>query len=310
MSEPDDATLVRAARRGDAASLGMLLERHRALLHAVAVGMLGHGPQAEDAVHDAFLIALRRIGELREAAAARAWLLAVLGNVCRAQLRRPGATPVADPVEPPGAADPAPVEEAVERTALREWVWAALAQLSEPLRLAVVLRYFSGASSYEAIARICGVPVGTVRSRLNAARTQLAEALLELAAERHDDSAPERQRALELAAAMAAFERRGDVAALRQAFAPDLRFVLADRVERRGLDRFAARLAADFEDGVRAHPIRLIPALDLAVLEVRLESPPERPLHCPPAVTQVHFREGHATRRLVSHYAEHPARAA
>ncbi len=310
MSEPDDATLVRAAQRGDAASLGMLLERHRALLHAVAVGMLGHGPQAEDAVHDAFLIALRRIGELREAAAARAWLLAVLGNVCRAQLRRPGATPVADPVEPPGAADPAPVEEAVERTALREWVWAALAQLSEPLRLAVVLRYFSGASSYEAIARICGVPVGTVRSRLNAARTQLAEALLELAAERHDDSAPQRQRALELAAAMAAFERCGDVAALRQAFAPDLRFVLADRVERRGLDRFAARLAADFEDGVRAHPIRLIPALDLAVLEVRLESPPERPLHCPPAVTQVHFREGRATRRLVSHYAEHPARAA
>ena len=62
MSQPDDASLVRAAQAGDNVSLGTLLERHRALLLAVAVGMLGHGPQAEDAVHDTFVLALRRIG--------------------------------------------------------------------------------------------------------------------------------------------------------------------------------------------------------------------------------------------------------
>ncbi len=38
-----DAELVRAAQRGDAASLGLLLERHRAPLYALALRILGHG---------------------------------------------------------------------------------------------------------------------------------------------------------------------------------------------------------------------------------------------------------------------------
>ena len=93
MSEPvgtlTDAALVRAAQAGDTAGLGALLERHRSRLHAIAVSILGHGPQAEDAMQDACLIALRRIGELRDPAAARAWLTTILVNVCRGQLRRP-----------------------------------------------------------------------------------------------------------------------------------------------------------------------------------------------------------------------------
>jgi Sigma-70 region 2 len=56
-----DAELARAAQGGDATSLGILLERHRAPLYAVALRMLGHGPHAEDAIQDAFLIALRSI---------------------------------------------------------------------------------------------------------------------------------------------------------------------------------------------------------------------------------------------------------
>jgi hypothetical protein len=128
----DDASLVRRAQAGDVAGLGELLERHRALLHAVAVGMLGHGPEAEDAVHDTFVIALRRIGDLRDAAAARAWLLAILGNVCRAQLRRVPVDPVADVSEP--AIGARPVDEAIDLLALRDWVWTALDRLSPPLR--------------------------------------------------------------------------------------------------------------------------------------------------------------------------------
>ena len=67
----------------------MLFERHRARLHAVAAGMLGHGPDAEDAVQDAIVIAMRRIGDLREPAAAGGWLATIVVNVCRARLRRP-----------------------------------------------------------------------------------------------------------------------------------------------------------------------------------------------------------------------------
>ena len=44
-----DAELVRAAQGGDAASLGLLLERHRAPLYALAISFIGHGPEAQDA---------------------------------------------------------------------------------------------------------------------------------------------------------------------------------------------------------------------------------------------------------------------
>ena len=59
------------------------------------------------------------------------------------------------------------VEEAIERLALREWVWAALYELPEVLRVTAMLRYFGSYSSYEEISAILGVPVGTVKSRLS-----------------------------------------------------------------------------------------------------------------------------------------------
>jgi RNA polymerase sigma-70 factor (ECF subfamily) len=290
----DDAELVRAAQAGDPAGLGELLERHRALLHAAAVGFLGPGPQAEDAVHDTFVIALRRIGELRDPAAARAWLLAVLGNVCRMQLRRTVPEPVAELPEP-GAVRP--VEEALERLALRDWVWTALERLSPPLRLTVALRYFSDASSYAAIADLSGVPVGTVRSRLNAARTQLADALLATAAEPH--AAPGRELALATGAAMAALERTGDPAQLRDVADPDLSYRMADGVERRGRDGYAARIAGDFEGGLRAQVCDVVVGSDLAVIALRLDSQ----ARCPPLCTQVHLHDGRRISRVVAHYA-------
>src|SRR5919198_5930745 len=243
----DDAALVRAAQAGDVAALGALLERHRALLHAVAVSMLGHGPQAEDAVHDAFVVALRRIGDLCEPAAARAGVRAIVSNVCLAQLRRPTVELRDEPIDAPTADT---VQEALERCAVRDWVWTALGRLSEPLRLALILRHFSSASSYAAIAEICGVPVGTVRSRLNSARARLADELLATAAGVHTDrdrlEAPVRARGL----AMLAFQRGGDASVLKDAFTPDLSFRMFDRVERHGRDLFARLAARDFEDGV------------------------------------------------------------
>ena len=177
MSEgPPDVILVRAAQSGDTASLGALLERHRARMLALAVGILGHGPQAEDAVQDACLIAVRRLGELRDPSAARAWLLTIVTNACRAQLRRSAPALMSDADEMLDAPTPDTVERAIEHSALRDWVWTALERLSEPLRLVTILRYFTGADSYDAIAALCGVPVGTVRSRLNAAKANLAVA--------------------------------------------------------------------------------------------------------------------------------------
>jgi RNA polymerase sigma-70 factor (ECF subfamily) len=303
--ERHDAVLVRAAQAGEEGALAALLERHRARLHAVAVSMLGHGPDAEDAVQDTLLIALRRIGELREPGAAGGWLVAILVNVCRAQLRRPTREqPVDGPIEPRGALDT--VAETLDRTTLRDWVSSALERLPEPQRVAIVLRHFSAASSYEAIAQICDVPVGTVRSRLNAARTQLVDELLATAMQTHTDHDALRERTLTIAAALATFERNGNATALESAFTPDLSFRMFDRVEHHGRGLFATLLASDFEDGITARPQRAIPGERISILEILLDNPADQPLHCPPAVTQVHFHDAGRTHRLVSYYAARP----
>ncbi len=64
-----DAEFVRAAQGGDATSLGFLLERYRAPLYGLALQILGRGPDAQDAVHDTFLVALRKIDQVHEPAA-------------------------------------------------------------------------------------------------------------------------------------------------------------------------------------------------------------------------------------------------
>ena len=85
-----DAQLARAAQSGDAASLGVLLERHRAPLYALALRFLGYGPDAQEAVQDAFLTALRTIDRLREPEAVGGWLRGIQRNVCLRRLAQVG----------------------------------------------------------------------------------------------------------------------------------------------------------------------------------------------------------------------------
>jgi RNA polymerase sigma factor (sigma-70 family) len=151
-----DAELVRAAQNGDAASLGILLERCQASLYALALRILGRGPQAQDAVQDTFLIALGSIDRLREPEAVGGWLRGILRNVCLRRLReRRGEILFDQPlrrVEERSLESPA--EEAIDRLAMREWVSTALSELPEALRVTAILRYFGSYSSYEEISTI------------------------------------------------------------------------------------------------------------------------------------------------------------
>ncbi|HYZ80194.1 MAG TPA: sigma factor-like helix-turn-helix DNA-binding protein, partial [Solirubrobacteraceae bacterium] len=85
-----------------------------------------------------------------------------------------------------------------------------------------MLRHFSSASSYEAIAELCDVPVGTVRSRLSAARARLAEELLATAAAAHTGRDVLRAQAAAAGAALTALERTGDHRVLATAFTADM----------------------------------------------------------------------------------------
>src|SRR5262249_9959639 len=82
-----EADMVRSAQGGDAWALDLLLRKHEAGMRAVALAILGYGPDAEDAVQDAMMVALRRIGDLRDPDSAGAWLRTIVRNNCKGQLR-------------------------------------------------------------------------------------------------------------------------------------------------------------------------------------------------------------------------------
>lgn len=295
---PDDGDLVTAARGGEPVALGLLLERHRAAMRAVAVSLLGWGPDAEDAVQDAMLVALRHIGDLRDPAAAGPWLRAVTRNECRARLRRPSfEVRLPDPDVVPSA-DGGP-ERAIEEHALRDWVWSALESLPEPLQVAVLLRYFTEARSYEQIAAACDVPVGTVRSRLYDARRRLTKRLLAEPAEAVADTtalAARRRRDAEdlLAAAPGGDFRR----ALAELAVPGLRLTGPQGQQAYGHDLLVQIMDSDLRAGVRQRLATVTAGRCVTILECDLLSPPWDPGHCPPGVLWVMRLSGDGIERI------------
>src|SRR5437899_1701823 len=90
----DAELIVRAAQEGDPRSFALLFELHYAGMLAVANQILGSGPDAEDVCQDAAITAFARIGELRDPAAVRPWLHAIVRNNCRTLLRARKPVPV------------------------------------------------------------------------------------------------------------------------------------------------------------------------------------------------------------------------
>jgi len=292
---PSDCDLVRAAQAGDVAALGLLLATHRAGMYAVALALMGHGVDAEDAVQDAALIALRRIGDVREPAAAGPWLRTVVRNVCRARLRRISAVPVPDVGQlvaarrMDGPPDPA---EVLERHVLGDWVWTALEELSPALKLVTLLRYFTDVTSYEEIAALCGVPVGTVRSRLNQARKKLALALLDA-----DDGPLDDVRAFAafhcgLAEETMAFGGSGPGTGLLSGWWSQTARVTTRKRKSADIRYLADGLVRDSDDGVHQDVSNVVASRDVVIWEIAVHSPPESPLHCPPSAVWVHHVDG------------------
>jgi RNA polymerase sigma factor (sigma-70 family) len=281
-------------------------------MRAVALALLGHSPDAEDAVQEAALIALRRIGDIRDPDAVGPWLRMVVRNACRAQLRRKSAVPLAELTGAVGAvamnrsdAPPDPAE-VIDRHALRDWVWSALEDLSPGLRLVTMLRYFTDVTSYEDIAALCATPVGTVRSRLSQARAKLADALLDSAERFHDDVTALTARHRRLAEeTMASAHRGGLASALPDLWSPDAD-VTWPTGRRTDVDHLCAVFARDLTDGVRHKLLNVVAGRELVIWEAALLNPPEQPFHCPPGLVWVHFLERGRVSRVRLYHPRRP----
>jgi RNA polymerase sigma factor (sigma-70 family) len=301
---PGDGELVRAAQAGDVASLGELLERYRAPLHASALRLLGHG-RAEDAVQETFVIALRRIGDLRDPDAVGGWLHAVLRNVCLMTMRR-DAAPDAPKKMLAGTSSEVElsVEEVIDSLALRDWVWTALSRLPSPLQATAMLRWFGSHPSYAEIAAILGIPLGTVRSRLNEAKRRLTEELLASAGLAHNRAQRARERAIALyGGALDDYVRWGEFV---HTFSDNVVVVRAHGDEVHGWRAVASVVRAYPEAGVELRPTRVLSGEQVTIIEGRFVG--SHPYGCPPDTAQVHFHRPDGFTDRVRLYYAHASR--
>jgi RNA polymerase sigma-70 factor, ECF subfamily len=169
---PTDAQLLAAHRAGDPRAFDQLARQNYGLLWGVAMRMLDHPDDAADAVQEALIAALRRAHTYRGEASVRTWLCRITVNTCIDRIRRDRLRPT----EAWGDREPASGVDHAGRVVTRMAVDEALAQLSVEQRVAVVLVDMQGWSVTE-VARLVGVPPGTVKSRCARARTRLAELL-------------------------------------------------------------------------------------------------------------------------------------
>jgi RNA polymerase sigma-70 factor (ECF subfamily) len=151
---------------------------HLDAAHNLARYLLRDAHDAEDAVQDAFLRAIRHFDSFR-GVDGRAWLLSIVRNSCFTRLRgRPSrgeSVEFDEEIHTGEERAPGP-EIDLERRAAAESVREGLDRLPAEFREALVLRELEGLS-YKEIAQVSGVPIGTVMSRLARGRKQLLLAL-------------------------------------------------------------------------------------------------------------------------------------
>ncbi len=171
----EDAALLEKAAAGDMSSFSALVDKHLPAMLAVARRMLRDDAEAEDVAQEAMLRLWRSSGRLEVGAyGARPWLRRVVSNLCIDRVRAGRNTTVTDDV--PEQARPAQQELTIERNEAATRVDAALKELPERQRLALVLFHYEGLSQIE-IGKTMGISDEAVESLLSRARRALKSAL-------------------------------------------------------------------------------------------------------------------------------------
>jgi RNA polymerase sigma-70 factor (ECF subfamily) len=179
-----DDTLIRRARTGDAAAFGVLVNTRIDRCYRLAWSILSNDADAADATQDALVAAWRQLPRLRDTAAFDGWLNRIVANAAlmarrrRVRLREVSVSPAYPGDEAP---QPEPAQDPRARTAMDDVVdndalGRAFDRLRPQDRMILVLHHVEERPVAE-IARSLGIPVGTAKWRLHAARGALEKAM-------------------------------------------------------------------------------------------------------------------------------------
>jgi RNA polymerase sigma-70 factor (ECF subfamily) len=171
----DKADIVRYLA-GDGGGFEDLMTRYRQRAYGIALGLTGNHDDAMDAMQKAFIRIHRSLGRFRLEEPFFPWLYRIVRNTAhnqrRDEKRHRGEMPLEWVTQADGRPDPLADTMADD---LRERIWNAVQELPAEMREVFVLYHFQGLK-YREIAELADVPLGTVMSRLHAARLRLRQA--------------------------------------------------------------------------------------------------------------------------------------
>ena len=169
----DDGYIINKCLNEEPAAFGMLVDKYKASIYALAYAKLGNFHDAEDVTQEVFLKAYQKLRTLKRRDNFFAWIYSITSNLCkmwwRARANRPDAEFIADQ-EATSLAHPSMNSHRDKQ--VRESLHEALHTLPEMYRQVLVLYYLGGMSTKE-IAQFLGARPDTVRQRLKRARAQL-----------------------------------------------------------------------------------------------------------------------------------------
>lgn len=181
-SKLSDLDLVTRARNGDRKALDALVERHSPRVNRLAAQLLEDLEEARDAAQESLVKLCTRLRQFRGDAQFATWLHRLVVNTCRDRMawqRVRRTEPLPD--DDISGGDDGDLARIAVLGDLRRDVAEALSKLSRNQRIAVVLRDSFGLS-YEEIARVARMPVGTAKCYVHRARARLRARLEEQAA--------------------------------------------------------------------------------------------------------------------------------
>ncbi|NOU62733.1 sigma-70 family RNA polymerase sigma factor [Paenibacillus sp. LMG 31461] len=165
--------IIGKAMSGDKEAFALLVSRFKDSVFRYAYGMLGDRMEAEDVAQEAFIKAFYAISKLDNSYAFTSWLKRIISNLCydRIQKQKKTSAVSGELIEKQRS------NNDIERTDLHITIEEAMSKLSPEHREVIILKDVEG-YSYDELAGMLHIPLGTVKSRINAARLLLRKEML------------------------------------------------------------------------------------------------------------------------------------
>lgn len=292
--------LVKDARNGDRVAWNTIYNHYYPRLYATALPICNNMALAQDTVQETFLTAYLKLHQLKDTAAFGGWIKKILVHACYRTIKKGpfhevlGELPLC-----PESGWEDEVGRKLDLVSTNDQLLTIISGLPEILRITLLLRYFSAFQSYGEIACILNIPLGTVRSRLNEARSKLTASWNQYSDvdSRISDHA---QSWDHFYYNTLSSMHRQDTSKKEffSHFHKDVQIISPGGQEVHDARFFEGMICEDREVGSWLSPVNIISNGNISIVEARHFNSTDHPDHCPPASVMIIYRKKEQVTRI------------